>query len=91
MIDFLCQTEFLLLNLLKLLKVPGFLYKTSDFFSSFFFCLNYQIQGFSRYSGNPAINKILLLDSSYTNIIHLAKNNNFIYFSCILLKKFFYN
>ena len=29
--DFLCQIKILLLNILKLLKIPGFLFKTPDF------------------------------------------------------------
>ena len=31
MIDFLCQIEILLLNILKLLKILGFLFKIQDF------------------------------------------------------------
>ena len=39
MIDFLCQIEILLHNMLKLLKTPGFFFQISQFpgFSSFFF------------------------------------------------------
>ena len=36
--DFLCQIEILLLNMLKLLKILGFLYKIQGF-SIFFFAL----------------------------------------------------
>ena len=38
LIDFLCQTEILLLNMLKLLEIQGF--------SRFFFCINCQIPDF---------------------------------------------
>ena len=57
MIDFMCQIETLLLNMLKLLKISGFssfLLKVSVIFFlisqipriSRFFCLNCQISGF---------------------------------------------
>ena len=52
MIDYLCQIEFLLLNMLKLLKVPGFLFKIQVIFETSqiqdFFCLNNQSPDFSR-------------------------------------------
>ena len=41
-IDFLSQIETLLLNMIKLLKIPGF------------FSLNYLIQGFSMFPGKVA-------------------------------------
>ena len=45
MIDFLWQIEFLLMNMLKLLKAPSFLFKISQItgFSCFFLWLNCQI------------------------------------------------
>ena len=58
MIDFLFQIKILLINMLKLLKIPGFLMifvQNSRFFLNFqnfrFFSLNCQIPGFSRYTG----------------------------------------
>ena len=46
---FLCQIEILVLNMLNLLKIPGFFIKISQILGfSRFFSLNCQILGFSR-------------------------------------------
>ena len=44
--DFLCQIKILLLNIFKMLKTQGFLFKIPGFLF-----LNCQIPGFSRYPG----------------------------------------
>ena len=50
MIDYLCQIEFLLMNILTLLKIPGFLFKTPGFF----IFKKSQVPGFSRFPGKVA-------------------------------------
>ena len=52
MIDFLCQVEILLLNILKLLKIPGFLFEIPGFLM---FKKKSQILSFSRFPGKLAI------------------------------------
>ena len=52
--DYLCQIKIFLLNMLKLLKIQGFLLKFQIFFlisqkQDLFFCLNYQIPDFSMF------------------------------------------
>ena len=69
MIIFLSQTEILLLNMLKLLKIPGF----SSFFFLIsqipgYFCLNCQIPGFSRIPGKVATLILILLFNKYENL-----------------------
>ena len=69
MINFLSRTEILLLNMLKLLKKPGF----SRFFSKFLklqvfpglFCLSCQTPGFSRIPGKVATLSILIFQNSF--------------------------
>ena len=48
MIDYLCQSEILLLNKLKFLKILGFLFNFSQIPIFFLYC---QIPGFYRFSG----------------------------------------
>ena len=50
-----CTTEHV--KTVKILGFPGFFSKFLKF--QFFFCLNCQIPGFSRYSGNQAVSTIL--------------------------------
>ena len=54
MIDFLCQNEILIRNMLILLKVPVFFFFQNlqiSGFPMFFFFLNCQIPGFSMFPG----------------------------------------
>ena len=50
MIDYLCQIEFLLMNILTLLKIPGFLFKIQGFSR----LKKSQTPGFSRFPGKVA-------------------------------------